>query len=356
MWSVHIDPEKPFVYSIFGVQYKGEKPNEVQQARLDVFDKLISPSANYIENIIQENSTSGTNTKIWLAYWKSMLLYQEWWKQSDVAEFWTSLPENAGMYREVLTVPRGRTQMGLSAEKKEGMAHVGTMKPMDMTKTGYWGCYRNRYEDGGKKDQLPSSLPTPPRAQKGTGKIRPGRVLMTTFPENLCFVVEGQDHSSISVEEKNHWFENFDASVTNWITDLVEAPPSAGILDKRLCYVPESGKYRHSSPDALNYNRKVQLFYFLDHDCMERIGKTNKGHVNLRNNFLASYCPTGAMGQIAKLLLWVETSVVKSDEIECEYVGCLEGTGFMAYDNHSAFESKGDAGWMSYLKSWIPGF
>jgi hypothetical protein len=281
--------------------------------------------------------------------------YKAWWETKDVVDFWTSLPEDAGMYREILTVPRGRTQMALSAETEEGMAYVGTVKPMDQTKMGYWGCYRDRYEDGGKKDRLPSSLQAPPEAQKATGKIRPGRVLMTTFPDNLCFVVEGQDHSSISAEEKNYWFENFDASVTNWITDLANAPPSAGILDTRLCYAPESGKYRESIPDVLNYNRKVQLFYFLDHGHMERIGKQNKGHVNLRNNFLQSYCPTGAMGQIAKLLLWVETSVLKSNEIECEYVGCLEGTGFMAYDNHSAFRGKGDARWGSYLKSWIPG-
>ncbi|KAF8855530.1 hypothetical protein BDZ45DRAFT_655255 [Acephala macrosclerotiorum] len=355
MWSVDIDPEQPFVYSIFGLQYKDNKPNEFQQGHIDAFDKLISPSAKYIENIIQEDATSGTKTKIWLAYWKSMPSYQDWWKRSDVVDFWTSLPIDAGMYREVLTVPRGRTQIGLSAEKEEGMAYVGTMKPMDTTKMGYWGCYRDRYEDGGKKDLLPSSLESPPEAQKSTGIIRPGRVLMTTFPDNLCFVVEGQDHSNISAEEKNHWFENFDTSVTNWINDLTAAPPSAGILDKRLCYVPESGKYRDSSPDVLNYNRKVQLFYFLDHGYMERIGKMNKGHVNLRNNFLQSYCPTGAMGQIAKLLLWVETSVVKSNEIECEYVGCLEGTGFMAYDHHSAFKGKGGAGLLDYLKGWVPG-
>ena len=90
---------------------------------------------------------------------------------------------------------------------------------------------------------------------------------------------------------------------------------------------------------------------------MEKIGRSNKGHVVLRNNFLKDYCPGGKMADIAKLLLWVETSVVKKGEIECEYVGCLEGTGFMAYDKSDAFKSEVEApppGWASALKGWIP--
>ncbi len=62
------------------------------------------------------------------------------------------------------------------------------------------------------------------------------------------------------------------------------------------------------------------------------------------------------MAEIARLLLWVETSVVKKGEIECEYVGCLETTGFMAYDNNDAFKSEVEAppaGWASVLKWWI---
>lgn len=33
---------------------------------------------------------------------------------------------------------------------------------------------------------------------------------MTQFPENLCFVVEGQDHSNLMTVERETWFERFD--------------------------------------------------------------------------------------------------------------------------------------------------
>jgi hypothetical protein len=356
MWGVDIDPEQPFVYSIFGIQYTQENPTETQQTRINKFHSLIHPAAPYIDNIIQDDPSSGSKTRIWLAYWKSLPSYKEWWEGKEVVDFWSSLPADAGMWRETMIISRGRTQSGLAAPKPEGMAYVGKVIPRT-TAEGYWGCYRDRYEENSKTNRLNSSLEAPPEPKKSSKEIRSGRVLMTTFPENLCFVVEGQDHSSISDEEKTHWFENFDNSVTNWINDLANADQSAGILNTRLCYAPENGTYRHSTPEALNYNRKIQLFYFLDHGYMERIGVRNKGHVALRNNFLASYCPAGAMGKIAKLMLWVETSVVKSDEIECEYVGCLEGTGLLKFDHLDAFKSASDAptaGWMSSLKGWIP--
>ncbi|KAJ5131802.1 heme-containing dehydratase [Penicillium atrosanguineum] len=124
---------------------------------------------------------------------------------------------------------------------------------------------------------------------------RPGRVHLTQFPDNICFVVEGQDHSAITAEERKYLFESFDDSVTRWIKDLMEAGPESGILDGRICYEPESGVFREKEPQALNYNKKVQLFYFKDLQHMEKIGRQNKGHVDLRKRFLEAYGPDGQM-------------------------------------------------------------
>lgn len=88
-----------------------------------------------------------------------------------------------------------------------------------------------------------------------------------------------------------------------------------------MCYAPESDVLRDSTPKALNYNKKAQLFYFKDLRHMERIGRSNKQHVELRKRFMEAYCPGGVM-QSGKLVLWVETTVLKNGEIECEYVGC----------------------------------
>jgi hypothetical protein len=93
-------------------------------------------------------------------------------------------------------------------------------------------------------------------------------------------------------------------------------------------FEPEKGTFRNPEPSSLNYNEKVQLFYFKDLRHMERIGRLNKGHVDLRKRFLEYYGPGGEMAS-GKICFWVETAVLKADEVECEYIGCVEGTGFM---------------------------
>lgn len=110
----------------------------------------------------------------------------------------------------------------------------------------------------------------------------------------------------------------------------MEAGPESGILDGRICYDPESSLFREGEPKALSYNKKVQLFYFKDLRQMEKIGRQNKGHVDLRKRFLEAYGPEGEM-MTGKISLRVETTVLKSCEMD---IGCAEGTGFMAFSSH----------------------
>ncbi|KAL3419468.1 hypothetical protein PVAG01_09690 [Phlyctema vagabunda] len=333
-------PDSPFVYNIFGVQYPEAAPGEEKQTLINTFDELITSSdATKIERLV-EDTVAGGQSRIWFAYWKSRDSYRSWWQSADVFQFWTSLTDDAGMWREVFAVPKGRAQNAVTQEVTEGLVSVGKNLIPYTDKTGYWGCYRDRYTDATPDNRMDSPVKAIPDAQIPSLTIRPGRHIMSALPDNLSFVVEGQDHSAISQEEKTHWFENFDGPVTRWMEYLVgPGGHNAGMLKARLCYSAASGEYRDALPKALNYNRKVQLFYFLDHGYMERSGRKEKGHVSLRSNFMQSYCPAGLMGQVGKLLLWVESCILKSKEMECEYIGCWEGTGFLAYDQHEAFQS-----------------
>ncbi|KAF5858199.1 hypothetical protein ETB97_004701 [Aspergillus alliaceus] len=57
---------------------------------------------------------------------------------------------------------------------------------------------------------------------------------MAQFPDHLCFVVEGQDHSALTSTKKEVWFEKFDVSTARWIGDLQSAGPEKGLLDTRI--------------------------------------------------------------------------------------------------------------------------
>lgn len=55
--------------------------------------------------------------------------------------------------------------------------------------------------------------------------------------------------------------------------------------------------------------------------------------------------------------MWVEQGVLKSKDIEAEYIGCYDGTGFMAFEGKPGFvvdEKTGDDGsWSRYLKNLL---
>lgn len=136
-----------------------------------------------------------------------------------------------------------------------------------------------------------------PKRKVSTESIRYGRVHMTQFPENLCFVVEGQDHSNLMTVERETWFERFDLPTLHWLNELQSAGPETGLPEMRVCYDLRSGRFRDGEPEAPSHNRKVQLLYFLDMERMERVGRRCKEHVLLRREFLKS---CGAGGELAE--------------------------------------------------------
>ncbi|KAJ5716756.1 heme-containing dehydratase [Penicillium malachiteum] len=344
MWSVQLSPVEPFVYSIFGLQYHHEIPTKEQAACQERFDNLITNHATHIDRLIQEGPAGSKlhKTFIWLGYWKTRTDYLNWWTSDEVANFWTILSPYAGMWREILMPSATRAQFGTNQPKPSGLGHLGTPTSLG-EKSGYWGCYRHRMstsQDDTFTTNIDKEIVQAHHERNDSYceiPIRAGRQFVTNLPDNLCFVVEGQDHSEIADAEKDFWFRNFDQSVERWMKDLVSAGKGSGVLDRKLCYCPKSGIFRESDLTALNYNKKVQLFYFKDLRHLEKIGRRNKGHVDLRHRFMAAYGPGGEMDS-GKICLWVETTVVKGNEIECEYIGCSEGTGWLAFAGHEIFD------------------
>ncbi|KAF3389340.1 hypothetical protein F1880_003348 [Penicillium rolfsii] len=339
MWSVQLSSTEPFVYSISGLQYPLGQPTHEQTACQAKFDDLITNRATHIDRLLQDGCAVSKQGKtfVWLGYWKTQTEYLDWWRSDAVTNFWTNLSPRAGMWREIMMPSATRTQYGTNQPKSSGLGYLGPPTSLG-EKSGYWGCYRHRMsasQDDNFATQIGKDLVArrPPKATHDEIPIRAGRLSMANLPDNICFVVEGQDHSELLDSEKEFWFKNFDQSVEKWMKDLLSADDDSGILDARLCFDPESGMFRESEFPALDYNKKVQLFYFKDLRHMENIGRRNKGHVDLRHRFMRAYGPGGEMSS-GKVCLWVETTVVKGNEIECEYVGCLEGTGWMALAGH----------------------
>ncbi|KAK2735531.1 aldoxime dehydratase [Colletotrichum kahawae] len=265
-----------FIYGIFGVQYSGDEPAGRQLDLIQSFDALIDGKA-HLDRIVYPTKNKPFGTQIWLSYWHPET-YAEWWASSPVQEFWNSLPDDAGVWRETLTVDVGRTQNACTADLKNGVNGLGE-KEMFSEKIGYWGCLRDRLAQATADEKFSSPLAEMPERTRESEEIRRGRTTITKVPDNICFLVEGQDHSAMTPTEKTYWFEEFDELVTGWMHHLGDNAAVNGLLDVRMGY------------------------------------------------------------GVGKITLWEETSILKGEDVQAGYVGCREGTGFMAYDGSTVVES-----------------
>lgn len=346
MNTIDSPPGGNFAYSLFGIQQTEQDPPSTKTKLLiESFDKLVQDGTDrYVERVVEDGIVHPRKgkTHVWIITWKSVSAFESWWDSPAVSSFWESLPSDAGMWREILKIPFSRSQYKASQNWRKGLGAIYPHKPTD--KVGYWGWIRDAIRDLTKQNRMDSPLPATMRNQSGGGvdsdnsPTVDGHVLMTVFPDNICFNLERQDMSGVVGDEKEAWFENFDGPVRQWMIDLSNAGPETGVLSSRMCYDKDSGTYTTGMPEYHNYNVKVEPFYFVDLKAMEKLGRSNKGHVSLRNNILKMYGPGGSLFGVGRMALWVETSILKGKDIEAEYIGCVEGTGLMPFRDHEAFK------------------
>lgn len=329
-----------FTVSVFGIQYHADIPSASKIAAIGSFQDLIRPFAIHVEEFEQNDLP----TKILMTYWASPQTFKAWWESADVKSFWQSLPDDAGFWRETVNLPATRAMHQAAVDdRKDGFGHCGNLCPLT-EKMGYWGAYRSRLTKDGPEDRFASSLSAVPTPRPLSNKVRRGTVRMTEFPDNLCFVVEGQDYSGMGQREVEYWNEHFDGLAKRWITNVMTGGSEKGLVNVRACHGIASGN-QHGGTQAdgifpgLNYSRQAQLLFWLDMSYMERMGKQDTAHVKLRRDFLQAYGPGGEM-EGGNILLWVDLGVLKTDEVDAEYVGCYDGTGFTAFDNQPSFRSE----------------
>ncbi|KAI1339719.1 hypothetical protein F5Y15DRAFT_381818 [Xylariaceae sp. FL0016] len=372
MLRVKFPTKHHFTVSIFGCQYHAESPSPARLGLLRDFETLVRDGAVHVEEYEQNDLPS----KIWMSYWASPQTFKAWWDSAAVARFWAALPDDAGFWRETVSLPATRAMYETgSVARLSGFGHVG--EPVPLTeKVGYWGAYRDRLTPETPGDKFPSPLVSHPVPRPLTREVRAGRYQVKRFPDNICYVVEGQDYSKMGDDERDYWNQHFDGLAKQWITNVVRGGPEQGLVSARACHGFTSGKIPGSTKGAnghvtnghatngdgegdgsspsnqttipqqstnspsifpgLDYVRQTQILFWVDMSAMERMGRHDKVHVKLRRDFMKAYSPGGDM-ENGELVLWVDLGILKANEIDAEYVGCYDGTGFLAYDDHDSF-------------------
>lgn len=344
-------PGLVFTYGLFGVQYDALISEKTKT--ISALYTLLSQSANHVDFLQDETHgtpRNGPKSTTFVAYWLKSEDY-ETWKQTDaVKEFWNSLPDDAGVWREVMTVPKSRYMFAANQYETWGLATILGLK--DSTDEGYWGVYRHRLSDNPDEHTDPADTFTSPFITKSKAKpdsskqvvdlsksslpdkIRHGRVKLTKIPDNLCYCREGQGHSKMPKEELESWKDMLAPFALSWMNHLDTERNKNGAVSFTFHLAHENpqqvanpGADLELETDAIAESN--QLMYFLDLAHFELAGRSFKDHVKLRQRTFDMYGPDGQYGQKGKLSLFVEMCVLKSGDLDAEYIGCREGTGLM---------------------------
>jgi len=348
--------ERVFKYGLFGVQHDILTP--AKQTVISALYNLLAQSSDRVDHLRDENHglpLAWPRSTTFVAYWLHSEDYDRWKETDAVRDFWENLPDDAGVWREVMTIPKSRFMHASNQNVKSGLGHLLDLKHSN--DEGYWSVYRHRlaaitdkHTDPG--DTFTSAYTTTTKAKADPSKlvvnlqkpqstvIRSGRIHISKVPDNLCFAREGQRLPNVSKEERDTWLESIAPHAQSWIEHLDTERNKTGVLyftthvrhEKLASTVAEPMRDFDPAADLQSDSEAIaetnQLAFFLDLAHFEQSGRTHRGHVQLRKNTMTLYGPGGKMSG-GKAVLFVELCVLKSGDLDAEYIGCREGTGLM---------------------------
>jgi len=354
---------KPILLTIgqFGVQHADF--TETKKSFVATLYKLLSQSADRLDHFQDENLDGSQRagppiSTTFVAYWLHSSAYEAWKSSEPVKAFWASLPDDAGVWREVMTVPQSRFTHQSDQDQPSGFgAVVGLTQSSD---EGYWGVNRHRLsvtpdeftapDDTFVSDYVTTAKAHPDPSKKVIeipstygSKIRLGRVRITNPPDNLAFFRDGQRLPGLPPAELATWREKLSPLVRSWIGHLNTERNKRGVLSitthigRRRDPLPPIPSEEFDPAAELGYEDGAdgslpetnQLGYFLDLAHFELAGRSFKDHVTLVKSIFQLYGPGGAHGTGGKLFAFAELAIVKGKDLDAEYIGCKEGTGLM---------------------------
>ncbi|HIF11363.1 MAG TPA: phenylacetaldoxime dehydratase family protein [Sneathiellales bacterium] len=304
------------VFALFGVQSRD--PNMAAPHVAALRDHLASGNTSFIERSHSVDA-SGYHNDIFMAYWLDIESYRAWAAQPEVAAWWAGLPQDPeqelGFWREVLMPDKDRFQFGGAGDRKAGSGNFLKLAPCD--KFGYWGGYRDRLA-ASKHDDFAAA-----RDVLDAPQVRDtiGRRLSVITPDNICFIREGQGWADCGAEERRIWNEKMEPVVTEWVGFLGDNPAESGCITIRDCHEQDVD---HGTP----VERRSQFAFLLSLGHIEHAARTQPTHLAVHRTFLEMFENKLFEPQMH---VWVEVFILKSGELENEYVNCHPATGLLPY-------------------------
>lgn len=308
-------------YAVFGVQAKADA--EAAPYAQALRDLLLRPGGPGALERFHYVDPQGFHCDVFLAGWLQAQSYSDWFAQPDVRSWWERLPCHAdhlvGFWREAMTPHKDYFQYGAGVDRKAGFSALGEIVPSD--KFGYWGGYRDRVP-ASAHDKFITPLNTMPQPllQDTLGKR-----LSVRIPDNICFIREGQSWDRAGDQERRIWKESMEPVVADWVSYLRDNPAETGCLSLRFCREQDVST-------GMSQEKQSQIAFLLSLRHIERAARTAHTHLAVKDKLMEMYREPKFTPQMH---IWVEMFILKSEDLETEYVNCHPHTGLLPY-----FEAK----------------
>jgi aldoxime dehydratase len=315
-WIVSIEtPSNQLVIAYFGTQLRGGV-NVANHRALAEF--LSAESGPYKVDHGKFTDRKGHENLLSIAYWEGPTSYEKWLTVSGFAAWWSDprrLREEAGYFREVLTIPTDRIETLFSSPDPVGAA-TGHRIAGPVLEHNYWGSMR---------DRIPIATTNHLVSRYGEHLPRLGasetanRFLRVSAPENLAIIRSGQDWSDCEPGELEIYNQSVRPALVKAMESLRDNPDKSGCCDMR--FVREREPFE---PVARSFG--YGLFLSLGH--MERWAAFDPEHLAIFKAFIRL---VRATDYNFGLRLWHEVSVIPGAGQVFEYINCHPQTGLLPY-------------------------
>lgn len=299
------------VMAYFGVQYIGMPSASAGQALNWISSRLnMDGGATHWDRASYIDEAGYTNV-VTVGYWDSKDKFEAWFP-STRAE-WTAEPDlfnELGRFIEVLSPSVDRYEtLSSSLGRPEGVAAIAGGMSGEIQEHAYWG---------GMRDRMPLSQNDAMKPSGEVQLIRDGVRLRVVANENLCLIRSGQDWSDAENIEREMYVKDVEPVLREGMDFLRDEGTTIGCYANRYMTILDA----QGKPTEKTYG----MSWWRSLAALERWAESHPTHVAI---FGAAMKYLKKLGPAAKLRLYHEVSVVRTDEQFFEYFKCHDRTGML---------------------------
>ena len=299
------------VMAYFGIQFRGASdgaPTEDLLWLTKRFGEVDGPGhwdrATYVDE-------AGFTNIVSIAYWDNLPRFDAWFQTMQPE--WTGMqnPDAAiGRFVEILSPSvEGYETLFSSLGRSEGIATIASGMSGEIEEHAYWGGMRERFPMSQTSDMAPAGQIT---------AIRDGARIRVIPNDNLCLIRSGQDWSDTEASERQLYLEDVEPVLNEGMNFLRNNGQSIGCYENRYMTVIGS--------DGAAIQKSFGMSWWNSLADLERWAESHPTHVRI---FGAAMKYLTKLGPAARLRLYHEVTVARTNEQFFEYLNCHPQTGLL---------------------------